>query len=62
MSGAVNKNSVTLIPQDQNIYDYANVESPQDGVFDDYLAPESPTDPNIASRSDWTEAWGRITA
>ena len=62
VSGAVNKNSVSLIPQDQNIYDYANVESPQDGVFDDYLAPESPTDPNIASRSDWTEAWGRITA
>ena len=62
VSGAVNKKSVSLIPAKDNIYDYKNVESAQDGVFDDYLAPESPTDPNIASRADWTAAWGKITA
>ena len=54
--------SVPLIPAESNIYDYANVESAQEGVFDDYLAPENPDDPNIASRADWTDAWGRITA
>lgn len=62
VSGAVNRKSVPLIPADSNIYDYANVESPQDGVFDDYLAPETSDDPNIATRADWTDAWGRITA
>ena len=62
VSGAVNRKSVPLIPPDSNIYDYANVESPQDGVFDDYLAPETTDDPNIATRADWTDAWGRITA
>ena len=62
VSGAVNRKSVPLIPAESNIYDYANVESAQEGVFDDYLAPESPEDPNIASRADWTDAWGRITA
>jgi spermidine/putrescine-binding protein len=62
VSGAVNRKSVPMIPAASNIYDYANVESPQDGVFDDYLAPETTDDPNIATRADWTDAWGRITA
>ena len=62
VSGAVNRKSVPFIPQADNIYDYKNVESPQDGVFDDYLAPETPTDPNIASRADWAAEWGKITA
>ena len=62
VSGAVNKKSVALIPAESNIYDYANVESPQDGVFDDYLAPETSDDPNIATRAEWADAWGKITA
>ncbi|MBM4407282.1 MAG: extracellular solute-binding protein, partial [Chloroflexi bacterium] len=62
VSGAVNKKSVALIPKESNIYDYANVESPQDGVFDDYLAPETTDDPNIATRAEWADAWGKITA
>jgi putative spermidine/putrescine transport system substrate-binding protein len=62
VSGTVNKKGVALIPQKDNIYDYKNVESAQDGVFDNYLAPESVTDPNMATRADWTAAWGKITA
>ena len=62
VSGAVNRKSVPFIPAASNIYDYANVESAQDGVFDDYLAPETTDDANIATRADWTDAWGRITA
>ncbi len=62
VSGTVNTKGVALIPQKDNIYDYKNVETAQDGVFDNYLAPEQPTDPSIASRADWTAAWGKITA
>ena len=62
VSGAVNKKAVSLIPAKDNIYDYKNVEKAQSGIFDDYLAPESVTDPNIATRADWTDAWGKITA
>jgi spermidine/putrescine-binding protein len=61
-SGATNRKAVPLIPAPTNLYDYSNVESAKDGVFDDYLAPETPSDPSIASRADWTAAWGKITA
>ena len=62
VSGTVNKKGVALIAAKDNIYDYKNVESAQDGVFDNYLAPETVTDPNNATRADWTDAWGKITA
>jgi len=62
VSGAVNTKSVALIPAKDNIYDYKTVEQPQSGVFDDYLAPEKVDDPSMATRADWTDAWGRITA
>jgi spermidine/putrescine-binding protein len=62
VSGTVNKKGVALIPQKDNIYDYKNVETAQDGVFDNYLAPEAPDDPGIASRADWGAQWSKISA
>jgi spermidine/putrescine-binding protein len=62
VSGAVNQKAVPLIPAADNIYNYDVVKTKQTGVFEDTLAPETPTDPNIASHQDWLDAWAKLTA
>ena len=62
VSGAVNRKAVPLIAQKDNIYSYDVVKTRQSGVFEDTLAPEKPSDPNIASHQDWLDAWAKLTA
>ena len=62
VSGAVNTKSEALIPKASNLYNYDVIRTVQPGVFDDLLAPEKPTDPAIASRQEWLDAWAKITA
>lgn len=62
VSGAVNQKSPPLISAKDNIYNYDVVRTRQGGVFEDTLAPETPTDPNIASHQDWLDAWAKLTA
>ena len=62
VSAAVNRKSEPLIPPESNLYNYDLVRTVQGGVFEDLLAPEAPTDPTIASRQDWLDAWAEITA
>jgi spermidine/putrescine-binding protein len=62
VSGAVNEESIDLVGEEAQIYDYSLVqEELADGAFASVTPPEEPED-GIASYQDWLDAWQEVKA